>query len=276
MKLALLQLNSGDDPNLNLVHTCALIEEAAAKGAEFVLTPEVTNCVSLDRGHQQDVLVGEADDKLLSAIREQADALGVWVSLGSLALKTGDPDGRFANRSILISPDGAIIARYDKIHMFDVSLGDGENFRESDGYRAGEMAVVSKVSNVPVGMSICYDLRFPNLYQELARAGAQILLVPSAFSPTTGAAHWETLLRARAIETGCFVVAAAQTGVHPSSTDRVRTTYGHSLVIDPWGTVLLDAGTSPGISVIDIDLTAVSKARSRVPAISSGRSFEGP
>lgn len=276
MKVALLQLTSGDDPEANLPQTLAMIEEAAKRGVDLILTPEVTNCVSLSRTQQDAVLAREADDITLSAIRDQAKALGVWVSIGSLALKTDDPNGRFANRSFLIGPDGCVAARYDKIHMFDVDLGGGERFRESDGYRPGNRAILADMGGIKIGLTICYDLRFPALYHRLARTGADILLVPSAFSPTTGAAHWETLLRARAIETGCFVFAAAQTGTHPSSTDKVRSTYGHSLAVDPWGKLLSDAGTAPGISFVEIDLTEVSKARKRLPALSGARDFEGP
>lgn len=276
MKVALLQLTSGDDPEANLPQTLAMIEEAAKGGVDLILTPEVSNCVSLSRTQQDAVLAREEYDLTLAAIRDQAKALGVWVSIGSLALKTDDPDGRFANRSFLIGPDGCVAARYDKIHMFDVDLGGGERFRESDGYRPGNRAILADMGGIKIGLTICYDLRFPALYHRLARAGADILLVPSAFSPTTGAAHWETLLRARAIETGCFVFAAAQTGTHPSSTDKVRSTYGHSLAVDPWGKLLSDAGTAPGISIVEIDLTEVSKARKRLPALSGARDFEGP
>ena len=276
MKVALLQLTSGDDPKANLPQTFAMIEEAAKGSVDLVLTPEVSNCVSLSRTQQEAVLAREEDDITLAAIRDQAKALGVWVSIGSLALKTDDPDGRFANRSFLIGPDGSVAARYDKIHMFDVDLGAGERFRESDGSRPGSRAVLADMEGTKIGLTICYDLRFPALYHRPARAGGDILLGPSAFSPTTGAAHWETLLRARAIETGCFVLAAAQTGTHPSSIDKVRSTYGHSLAVDPWGKVLSDAGTAPGISYVEIDLSEVSKARERLPVLSGAREFEGP
>lgn len=276
MKIALLQLTSGDDPAANLVQLQPMVEQAAQSGARLVLTPEVTNCVSLSRSRQNAVLQQEDDDVTLATLRDQAKALGIWLSIGSLALKTSDADVRFANRSFIIGPDGAVEARYDKIHMFDVDLGGGESFRESEAYRPGENAVLTEIDGVKVGLSVCYDLRFPHLYQRLAKAGAEVLLVPAAFSPTTGEAHWEPLLRARAIENGCYVVAAAQTGLHPSSNDRARSTYGHSLVVDPWGEVLMDAGVATGISFVEIEPSEVSKARARVPSLSNERPFEGP
>lgn len=276
MKTALLQLCSGDDPVANLAITMDLARQAVRGGAAFVLTPEVTNCVSLDRDRQRAVLVKEEQDQTLAALRDFARNAGVWMSIGSLAVKTDDPDGRFANRSFLIDPDGAIVGRYDKIHMFDVSVTETETFRESAGYRPGKRAVVVQAPFGGVGMTVCYDLRFPHLHRDLAKAGADILLIPSAFSPVTGAAHWEVLLRARAIETGCFVVAAAQTGQHPTSGDKVRTTYGHSMVISPWGEVLADGGTEQGVVFVDLDLSEVSKARARIPALTHDRPYEGP
>ncbi len=271
MRVGLLQLTSGDDPASNLNATLSAIRDAAGQGATFILTPEVTNCVSTSRTHQQAVLQHEADDQTLAALRSEAATLGVWVSVGSLALKTDDPDGRFANRSFLIEPTGAIAARYDKMHMFDVTVSDTETYRESAGYRPGDCAVVAQTPFGRVGLSVCYDLRFAYLYRALAQAGADILLIPSAFSPVTGAAHWEPLLRARAIETGCFVLAAAQTGDHSG-----RQTYGHSMAISPWGEVLLDMGTQNGVGVIDIDMQAVSDARIRIAALTHDRTFEGP
>ncbi len=276
MKTALIQLCSGDDPAANLAVTMDLARQAVEGGAAFILTPEVTNCVSLDRDRQRAVLVKEEQDQTLAAMRDFASRAGVWVSIGSLAVKTDDPDGRFANRSFLIAPDGAIVGRYDKIHMFDVSVTEAETFRESAGYRPGARAVVVQTPFGGVGMTVCYDLRFPHLHRDLAKAGAGILLIPAAFSPVTGAAHWEVLLRARAIETGCFVLAAAQTGQHPTSGDKIRTTYGHSMVISPWGEVLADGGTEKGIVFVDLDLSEVSKARARIPALSHDRPYEGP
>ena len=276
MKAALVQLTSGDDPALNLTATIAAIRAAAGRGAEFVLTPEVTNCVSADRARQMQVLQREADDVTLAGLRAEAADMGVWLSIGSLALKTGDPDGRFANRSFMVNPKGDIVARYDKIHMFDVDVSPTETYRESAGYRAGDRAVIAETPFGKVGLSICYDLRFAYLYRALAHAGADILVVPSAFSPVTGAAHWQTLLQARAIETGCFVLAAAQTGQHSVVAGKSRQTYGHSMVISPWGEVLADAGVETGVEIIDIDLKDVSHARRRIAALTHDRPFEGP
>ncbi|MGB5865984.1 MAG: carbon-nitrogen hydrolase family protein [Sulfitobacter sp.] len=276
MKAAILQLNSSDDPFANLAVTRGMLEDAAAQGAGFVCTPEVTNCVSTSRDHQRNVLALEEDDVTLAALREDAARLGVWVSIGSLALLTGDADGRFANRSFLIDPEGQIVARYDKIHMFDVQISATETWRESLGYRPGDQAVLARTLFADIGMTICYDVRFPQLYQSLAEAGAQILMVPAAFSPVTGAAHWHTLLRTRAIETGCFVIAAAQTGTHASAAHNTRDTYGHSLVVAPWGEVVLDAGTRAGVYLFDLDLEQINTARSRVPSMSHKRPFDGP
>ncbi|MDX8353059.1 carbon-nitrogen hydrolase family protein [Cognatiyoonia sp. IB215182] len=276
MKAALLQLNVSDDPASNLPRTVDMIAEAAGKGAGFVLTPEVTNCVSQQRKHQARVLQQEADDPTLHALREAAIRHGIWLSIGSLALKTDDPDGRFANRSFLIDPAGQIVARYDKIHMFDVTVSDTETYRESAGYRPGTHAVVADTPFAKIGLSICYDIRFAYLYRALAQAGAEVLLVPSAFSPVTGAAHWEPLLRARAIETGSYVLAAAQTGTHAAQSGKARTTYGHSMAISPWGEVLLDMGTDPGMGLVDLSLAEVAQSRKRIAALSHDRPFEGP
>lgn len=270
MKIALLQMTSGDDPDANLKITLAMMHDAAAKGAAFLLTPEVTNCISLRRADLAKRLRFEDEDGTLAAIRDTAKALGVWVSIGSLGLKTDDPDGRYANRSFLISPDGDIVARYDKIHMFDVQVSETETYQESKGYRPGDRAVVAQTPFGGVGLTICYDVRFPHLHRDLAKAGADILLVPAAFSTVTGAAHWETLLRARAIETGCFVLAAAQTGQHSAK----RATYGHSMVVSPWGQVLADAGTETGITVVDLDLNEVAQARQRIAALTHDRDYE--
>lgn len=276
MRIALVQLNVTDDPSANLVVTRARLREAAEGGAEFVLTPEVTNWLSSSRSWQEQVLQLQDDDITLAALREDARELGIWLLIGSLALKTGDADGRFANRSFLISPEGEIAGWYDKIHMFDVQVSETETYRESAGYRPGTNARVVDIGAAKVGLSVCYDVRFAYLYRALAQNGAQILTVPAAFSPVTGAAHWEILLRARAIETGCFVLAPAQTGQHGSSRGTPRKTYGHSLVIAPWGEVLADAGTDPCITFVDLDLSDVPKARKRVPALAHDRKFDGP
>ena len=276
MKTALLQLNVSDDPVANLPRTVQMVRQAADMGAQFVLTPEVTNCVSTSRAHQAQVLTHEPDDPTLAELRNVAAACGIHLLIGSLALKTDDPQGRFANRSFLIAPDGSVLARYDKIHMFDVAISDAETYTESSGYRPGDKAVVAQPAFAPVGMAICYDMRFPRLADALVRAGAQVLTYPSAFSPITGAAHWRSILRARAIEAGAWVLAPAQTGVHPSQSAKTRSTYGHSLAVDPWGQVMLDAGTAPGVYVFDMDLNRVAEARRRIPARDNARSFDGP
>jgi predicted amidohydrolase len=272
LTVGLIQLNSGDDPAKNLGQTLALVNQAADRGAQFVLTPEVTNIVSDSRKHQADVLQTEPGDRSLAALQQLASKRGIWLLIGSLALKTDDPDGRFANRSFLISPSGDIRARYDKMHMFDVAVSDTETYTESAGYRPGNRAVLAQTDFGTLGLSICYDLRFPLLYRYLAQAGAKIITVPSAFSPVTGAAHWETLLRARAIETASFVLAPAQTGRHGAN----RQTYGHSMVVDPWGQVLLDAGTQTGAFIVNLDLNAVEQIRKRIPSLTHDRPYQGP
>ena len=276
MRAALVQLTSSDDPVANLPILQGYIADAAKAGATFILTPEVTNCVSASRTHQRAVLQDQANDITLSAIRTQARDLGVWVLFGSLALSGETTDGRFVNRSFLIAPDGTINAQYDKIHMFDVTINDTETYRESSGYRPGEMAVLADTPIGQIGMTICYDIRFPALYRDLAQQGAQIITVPSAFSPVTGAAHWETLLRSRAIETGCFILAPAQCGQHAATRGKPRKTWGHSLAVAPWGEVLADGGDAPGITMVDFDLQEVEAARRRIPSLTHDRPFEGP
>ena len=276
MKVGLLQLCSSDRPAENLAVTRDLLRQAASAGASFILTPEVTNCVSSDRGHQDRVLQTEAEDITLAGLRAEAQALGVWLLIGSLAIKTKDGDGRLANRSFLVAPDGAVAARYDKIHMFDVNVSETEQYRESAGFRPGGRAVLATAPFARIGLSVCYDLRFPHLYRRLAQAGAEILTVPAAFNDTTGAAHWESLLRARAIENGAFVLAPAQSGSHAAHNGRPRRTWGHSMIVAPWGEVLSDAGTDVGATVAEVDLAAVSRARHRVPSLTHDRDFEGP
>ncbi|UWQ83380.1 carbon-nitrogen hydrolase family protein [Leisingera caerulea] len=276
MRAALLQMTSTDNPAENLETVKAMMAEAVRGGAGFVLTPEVTNCLSGSRTHQNGVLCHEEDDPTLAVLREEASRHGVWLLLGSLGVKTHDEDGRFANRQFLISPQGEITARYDKIHMFDVEVTPEETYRESDGYRSGTKAVVVETPFANIGMTICYDVRFPHLHRALAKGGAQILTVPAAFSYVTGEAHWHSLLRARAIETGCFVLAPAQTGTHPASRGPSRKTYGHSLAVAPWGEVLADAGQDPGVTYVDLDLEKVAEARKRVPSLTHDREFDGP
>ena len=276
MRAGLVQLSVSDDPQANLPGTLAMVERAVAAGAGFVLTPEVTNCVSSSRSHQQAVLRREAEDPTLAALRDAAARQGVWLLIGSLALKTEGGDGRFANRSFLIDPAGGIVARYDKIHMFDVDVSATETYRESDGFRPGDRAVLAETPFAVLGLTVCYDVRFPHLYRRLAQAGAEVLTVPAAFSPVTGAAHWESLLRARAIETGAWVLAPAQTGEHAAGAGRRRRTHGHSLVVAPWGEVVADAGSEPGVILAGIDRAAVAEARRRVPSLGHDRAFEGP
>lgn len=276
MRVGLVQLTVGDDPAANLTQTLQHLRAAAAGGAGFVLTPECTNMLSSDRAHQRSHLRHEAEDETLATLRAEAQALGVWLLIGSLGLLTQDADGRFANRSFLIAPSGEIAARYDKIHMFDVDVSETEVYRESAGYRPGSAAVLAETPFAKIGLSVCYDLRFAQLFRRLAQAGAQILTVPAAFNHITGAAHWHVLLRARAIETGCFVLAPAQTGFHPETHGKGRNTYGHSLVVAPWGEVLADGGTETGVTFADLDLTQVAKARGRVPSLRHDREFTGP
>ena len=276
MKLALVQICSGDNPTKNLGKTCGFIREAARAGAELIVTPEVTNCVSQNRDHQRQVLQTEAQDLTLAQLRKMAEQERIWLLIGSLALKNSGPDDRFSNRSFLIDPQGQIQARYDKIHMFDVTLSGSESYTESDGYKPGNRAVLSQTPFGTLGMTICYDLRFPQLYRDLAQKGAQLISVPAAFSCTTGPAHWEILLRARAIETGCFLLAAAQSGTHPTDHGSARRTYGHSMVISPWGEVLLNLKSALGFGLVDLNLEDVDTARNRVPSLRADTQYAGP
>lgn len=276
MRAALLQLTSSDDPVANLQVTKGLVRDAAKDGADFVLTPEVTNCISNSRSHQRSVLTFQDEDKTLTGLRDEAARLGVWILIGSLALKAEPPEERFANRSFLIAPDGSIAAQYDKLHMFDVQVTETETFRESTGFAPGDRAVLAETPFGRVGLTVCYDVRFPYLHRALAQAGAEILTVPAAFSPATGPMHWEPLLRARAIETGCFVLAPAQVGQHSVSTGKPRTTHGHSLVVSPWGEVLLDAGQQTGLHCVDLDMSSVAQSRHKIPSLQHDRDFAGP
>lgn len=273
MRAAILQMTSSDQPEENLATVLSAMVNARAAGADMLLTPEVTNCLSTSRSHQRAVLHPQDDDPTLAALRKAAADQGLWLLIGSLALKTDDADGRFANRSFVISDTGEVVAWYDKIHMFDVNVDEGETYRESEGYRPGDRAVTAATPFGTFGLTICYDMRFAYLYRDLAQAGAQILTAPAAFSPVTGAAHWESLLRARAIETGCFLLAPAQTGQHSAQKGKARETHGHSLAVAPWGEVLLDAGTEPGLHIVDLDLEEVDKARARVPSLTHDRSY---
>jgi predicted amidohydrolase len=276
MRVALVQLNVTDDPAANLPETVAFVRAAVAGGARFVLTPEMTNGLSSSRARQRAVFRHEKSDPTLAALRDEAARAGVWLLIGSLGLLTDDADGRFANRSLLVGPDGGIAARYDKIHMFDVNVTETEVYRESQAYRPGDRAVLADTPIGRIGMTVCYDVRFPHLYRRLAQAGAQILTVPAAFNHITGAAHWEVLLRARAIECGAYVLAPAQTGFHAEAEGRGRRTHGHSLAVAPWGEVLADAGDAPGVAFAEIDLAEVDRARARVPSLTHDRPISGP
>ncbi|MBC7505289.1 MAG: carbon-nitrogen hydrolase family protein [Sandarakinorhabdus sp.] len=267
MRIGLVQPTTGIDPATEAPALVAAISDLAAQGAQIIFTPEMSGLVDKDRRRAATQIVTEPDDIVLADVRAAAKAHKVWVQLGSLALK--GRDDRFVNRGFLIDDGGEIRARYDKIHLFDVTLPGGETYRESAAYAPGDTAVCAQTPWGGLGLTICYDLRFPALHAALAGAGAVILAVPAAFTRTTGVAHWHVLLRARAIETGCFVIAAAQTGVHADG----RETFGHSLVVAPWGAVLLDMGMAPGIAVCDIDLDAVAAARGKVPALQHVRPF---
>ncbi|QIE57845.1 carbon-nitrogen hydrolase family protein [Pikeienuella piscinae] len=275
LRAAIVQLTSSDDPAANMPRTEALVRDAAKGGAELIATPEVTNIVSMSRARQREMLRSEAEDPTLARLRAVAVEMGVWVLIGSLALSGESPDGRFVNRSFLLGPDGGIVARYDKIHMFDAAPGAGEAYRESAGYRPGKAATLARTPWGGLGLTICYDLRFPELYLRLARAGARLIAIPSAFTRPTGAAHWEPLLRARAIETGCYVLAPAQCGTHPAAEGRSRETWGHSMIVAPWGEVSV-MGETAGVLFADLDMAAVDAARARVPSLSGARVFHGP
>ncbi|MCR9224098.1 MAG: carbon-nitrogen hydrolase family protein [Hyphomonas sp.] len=263
VRAACIQMRSTTDVATNLEDALRLIRVAAAEGAEFIATPEMTNLLDIRPGQARPKIKLEAEDACLDALSALAAELGVTLLIGSLAVALPDDD-RFANRSFLIGPDGSVLARYDKIHMFDVEVGDGQTYRESKAYRAGREAVLARTPIAQVGMTICYDVRFPHLYRTLAQAGAELITVPAAFTRVTGAAHWHALLRARAIETGCFVLASAQGGLHEDG----RETYGHSLIISPWGEIMAEAkGEEPGIILADLDLHQVAKARARIPAL---------
>lgn len=276
MRVALVQLCSSDDPAANLRVTEDLVRRAADGGPSLVVTPEVTNIVSSSRARQKAMLRHEEDDPTLARLRDIAAERGIWLVIGSLAILTHDEDGRFANRSFLIAPDGGIAARYDKIHMFDVALEKGESYRESAAFRPGTEAVIADLPEARLGLTICYDMRFAALYRVLAQEGADIITVPAAFTVPTGRAHWQTLLRARAIETGCFVLAAAQSGHHVTTEGPDRRTYGHSLIVGPWGEIIAEAPDGPGVIFGELDLTEVAKVRDMVPQLRHDRSFARP
>jgi predicted amidohydrolase len=263
----LIQMRSGRAPAANLDTATKLIREAKAAGADYVQTPEMTNIMEGKREALFATIAPEDEDTSLAAFRTLARELKIHLHIGSLAVKASA--GRAANRSFLIDPQGEIAARYDKIHMFDVDIGNGESYRESHSYQPGERATLVDLPGGRLGLTICYDLRFPALFRALAEGGASLLAVPSAFTKPTGEAHWHTLLRARAIENTCYVLAAAQGGKHESG----RETFGHSLVVDPWGTIVAEGGTEPGVILAKIDPVKVTEARARIPSLQHGRRF---
>jgi predicted amidohydrolase len=267
-KAAMIQMRTGLTPAANVDAAAALIRDAKSAGAHYVQTPEMTNILAANSQQLFAAVAEEDRDPSLAAFRELARELGIHIHVGSLAIKIS-PE-RAANRGFLIGPDGNIVARYDKIHMFDVDLAGGESYRESSRYRPGDIAVVADLPWGRLGLTVCYDLRFPALYRALAEAGATMLAIPSAFTKQTGEAHWHVLNRARAIENGSFVFAAAQGGVH----EHGRATYGHSLIVDPWGRVLAEGGTEPGVVMAEIDPAEAAAARSKIPSLQHGRRFE--
>jgi predicted amidohydrolase len=267
-KAALIQMRTGLTPAVNVDNATRMIREAKAAAADYVQTPEMTNIMDVNRERFFATIQEEDADKSLAAFRALARELGIFIHVGSLAIKVA-PE-KAANRGFLISPKGDIAARYDKIHMFDVDLAGGESYRESRNYRPGEIAMNADLPWGRLGVTICYDLRFPALYRALAEAGAIMLAIPSAFTRQTGEAHWQVLMRARAIENGCFVLAAAQAGKHENG----RETFGHSIIVDPWGRILAEGGAEPGIVMAEIDPALVTEARARMPSLQHGRRFE--
>jgi deaminated glutathione amidase len=258
---------SGRDLARNVADASAMIRRAAADGAAYVQTPEVTTLMELDKALLFATAEEEAGNSALQAFVDLARDLRIYLHIGSMAVKA--PGGKLANRAYVIGPGGEIIARYDKIHMFDVDLPNGESYRESANYAAGDQAIIAPLPWGGLGLTICYDLRFPALHRALAQAGARFIGVPAAFTATTGAAHWHALLRARAIETQCYVFAAAQGGRH----EHGRETYGHSLIVSPWGEILADGGTEPGVVLATIDPAQIDAIRARVPSLNADRPF---
>ena len=271
LTVACVQMRSGTDVEANVAHASALIRQAAAKGARLIGTPEMTSLMNRKPGATFSASTDEAGDAALAAFRQLARELEVDLLIGSLAIRAEGE--KCANRSFLIGPDGAVKARYDKIHMFDVQLNAGNIYRESESYAAGSSTVVAEAGGAKLGMTVCYDLRFPHLFRDLAKAGAEIIAVPAAFTRITGEAHWHVLLRARAIETGCFVMAPAQGGRHEDG----RETYGHSLIVAPWGEIVAEADhAEPGVIVAVLDLDEVASARSKIPALTHDRAYSPP
>ena len=269
-RAACVQVNAGNDMASNIAGASRLVREAHAAGAQVIATPENVSMMAFGRAEIIAKAAPQASHPALKTFSELSQELGVWLLVGSLSVRLGE--GRLANRSYLLDPDGAIVGQYDKIHMFDVDLAKGEVYRESASFRPGEAAECVATPWGLWGMTVCYDLRFPYLYRALAQAGASLFTIPSAFTKVTGEAHWQVLQRARAIENGCFVVAPAQCGAHAGG----RETFGHSLIVDPWGEVLADGGTDPGFVIAEIDPAKVEQARAMVPALDHDRDFDGP
>jgi predicted amidohydrolase len=269
MKIAAIEMTTACDPEVNMPIISDAVRAAAKAGAQMVALPET--CVFMEKGSKamRQRLTSEADNPHLGALCQLADELSIWLLIGSMVLADGDSP---VNRSLLISPEGQVAARYDKIHMFDVTLENGETHRESAHYKAGEAAVLAPMGAVQLGLSICYDVRFPNLYRRLAQAGAHVISVPSAFTHQTGAAHWHILLRARAIETGCYIIAPAQVGKHENG----RHTYGHSLIIDPWGEIIAEAQHGDRFIMAQIDPATCAAVRQQLPALEHGKRFVLP
>ncbi len=270
-KAALVQTNSGNDPVANTAMIVDRVAEAKAAGADFVMFPEVVTLVETGARKVAPKVTQWKADPSLPRFCEAARSAGVWLLIGSMVVEHETKERKFANRSVLISAAGEVVATYDKIHMFDVDLENGESYRESKSYEPGPRACLAETPWGGLGMTVCYDIRFPHLYRRLAQAGARLLSVPAAFTRPTGRAHWHVLLRARAIENGCFVFAPAQTGQHMDG----RKTYGHSLIVDPWGEVIADGGEDEGIVLADIDLSLVDQARAKVPSLTHDRAFDG-
>ena len=271
MKIACVQMTSACDPAANLPVIAARIKTAAAQGARLVALPETCSFMEKNRKAMQARLERQTDSAVLAALQTMAQDNDIFLLVGSLILADEKSD-KAVNRSLLIAPDGTLQAQYDKIHMFDVALENGESHRESAAYQAGDKLVVTQADGVSLGLSICYDVRFPALYRRLAEAGAQVIFVPSAFTKQTGVAHWHILLRARAIETGCFIVAPAQIGLHENG----RETYGHSLIIDPWGEILAEASDDDEVIIAAMDVALVDKARRQIPALHHGAAYRLP
>jgi len=267
LRVACIQTNSKSDPNINIKEVSSLICEAKSDGAELITTPEVVGMLEPNREKALDKAQAENDHSVLREFRNLSKDLSIWLLIGSISIKLSD--SKLANRSFLINPAGQIIARYTKIHMFDVEVNDGSTYKESTTYQPGTSACLARTPWGLVGLTICYDIRFPALYRDLAKAGARIIFIPSAFTEVTGEAHWHVLQRARAIENGCFIVSAAQTGIH----EQKRKTFGHSIIIDPWGNVLAEADKSVGFIIADLDLNLVNDARNKIPSLSHDRNY---